>query len=150
MELYEHHRHVQLLLELGIALRELGVELVLRVQLGLPARLVLLEACGATHPELGPPRVQVGAINALLAQHRLDRPPLPARTTRVGALDDPQLLRGAELAPPPLRYALDTSSARTALTLALLALRGFSISNRGRLRHGGDSILRPSSPPIGT
>lgn len=101
---------MQLALEDGGALDELGVAAVFRIKLGLAARLSRLEASGPGRAQLRSSRRQHRAEDALLAEHSFHRPELTAGKAGVRLLHDPQLLCGAEHSPRASVAPLDPSA----------------------------------------
>ena len=136
---------MQLALKDCVALDQLGIAPLVRIQLGLAADFLRIEPACAARLELPPPRRQQRAVDAFLPKHGLDRSTLAAGEAGVGLLHDPQLVRGAEYAPRTSRRRFYSCAAGAERALALLA-RGCIITNWNLgLWQGIGSILRPSA-----
>lgn len=112
LELEEGVGHAQLVLEHLILLGDREQLTVLVVELGLPTRGSWREPRRSIGAELLPPREQVRAIDALLAQERFERTAFPAGERGIGGVDQSQLLRGREPAPGARGHGFLGSTAR--------------------------------------
>src|SRR5450432_963101 len=130
---------------MGVAFEQLGVALVLGVQLGLAAGLARLQGSGLSRTELRSPVRKQRAVDTFLAHHGLERTTLAARKTGIRSLHDPHLLGRRERPPGSTGHRLYGTAACTTSALTLLAFRGvLFLSNRHRFRHDRRSSLRPS------
>src|SRR5581483_9472436 len=118
---------------------------VLRAEFWLPTWRARCQSRLAVRAELCPPRGQLRAVDAFLAQQCFQRAALAARERSLGGLHQPQLLGRRKLPPRLARHGLLRRAVHARLRLALaLGRGGFSTRNLGWLGHARGTIIRQS------